>query len=214
LSEAVAPVAHHFEEIEQQREAVRLGMWLFLVTELMLFGALFTAYYTYRLFYSEGFSEGTRHLNLTLGAVNTIILMTSSLTMTFAVRSVQLDNRRLLVMLLVLTIILGCVFLGIKAFEYADKVQHHLVPGSGFRFEGPHAREAHMFYGFYFTMTGIHALHMIGGVVILTVLALQSARGRFSSLYYAPVELTGMYWHFVDVVWIFLFPSLYLIGRS
>jgi cytochrome c oxidase subunit 3 len=214
LSEAVSPLAHHFEDVEQQREAVTLGMWLFLATEVMFFGALFTAFYTYRLFYAAGFSEGTRHLNLTLGTVNTVILMSSSLAMTFAARSVQLDNRKLLVALLVVTIVLGCVFLGIKAFEYADKFEHHLVPGSGFRFEGPHAREAHMFYGFYFAMTGMHALHMIIGIVILAVIGVHAKRGRYSSLYYAPVELTGLYWHFVDVVWIFLFPSLYLIGRT
>jgi cytochrome c oxidase subunit 3 len=214
LSEAVAQVAHHFEEIEQQREAVTLGMWLFLVTEIMLFGALFTAYYVYRTFYADGFAEGARHLNLTLGTVNTILLMSSSAALTLAVRAVQLDNRKLIAPLLVATIVLGCLFLGIKAFEYADKVEHQLLPGSGFRFEGAHGREAHMFYGFYFTLTGIHALHMLGGILMLAVIAVQCARGRYSSQYYAPVEFIGLYWHFVDVVWIFLFPSLYLIGRS
>jgi cytochrome c oxidase subunit 3 len=214
LSEAVIPVAHHFEEAGQQHEAVTLGMWLFLATEIMLFGALFTAYYVYRVFHAQGFAEGTHHLNLTPGTVNTIILMSSSFALTLAVRAVQLDKTKIATPLLALTIILGCIFLGIKGFEYADKVAHHLVPGTGFRFEGPHAAEAQMFYGFYFTLTGIHALHMVGGLVMLTVIAVLVARGRYSSVYCTPVEFSGLYWHFVDVVWIFLFPSLYLIGRS
>jgi cytochrome c oxidase subunit 3 len=140
--------------------------------------------------------------------------MSSSAALTLAVRAVQLDNGKLIAPLLVVTMVLGCLFLGIKAFEYADKVEHHLLPGSGFRFEGAHAREAHMFYGFYFTLTGIHALHMLGGIVMLAAIAVQCARGRYSSQYYAPVEFIGLYWHFVDVVWIFLFPSLYLLGRA
>ncbi len=206
-------VAHQFDDMEQQRESASLGMWLFLVTEIMFFGGLFTGYTVYRWMFPEAFAAASHHLNVSLGAVNTAVLICSSLTMAMAVRGAQLGKRNTQVVFLVLTIVLGAAFLGIKAVEYSHKFHEHLAPGSSFAFEGPHAAQARIFFSFYFAMTGMHALHMVIGIVILAVLVWMARRGRFSADYYAPVEMTGLYWHFVDIVWIFLFPLLYLIGR-
>jgi cytochrome c oxidase subunit 3 len=205
--------AHHFESLAQQKDASSLGMWLFLVTELMFFGGLFLAYTVYRNAYFPAFAEASRHLDLTLGAVNTAILIFSSLTMALGVRASMLGDKRATVYWLMATILLGCAFLGIKVVEYADKFHHHLVPGPGFVFPGPHGREAQMFYSLYFAMTGLHAAHVIIGIPIVAVIAGLAGRGRFTPEYHAPVEYVGLYWHFVDIVWIFLFPLLYLIER-
>jgi cytochrome c oxidase subunit 3 len=212
--EAGSNVAHHFTDMEQQREAGSLGMWAFLCTEIMFFGAVFACYAIYRTMYPLAFGEASNHLNLVLGATNTAILICSSLTMVLAVQNAQMGRQRLVMVFLVLTILLGTTFLGIKAFEYSHKFHEHLFPGSGFLYEGAHAREAQIFFSLYFIMTGLHALHMIIGIGVLAVLVVQTQRGRFSSEYYAPVDIAGLYWHFVDVVWIFLFPLLYLISRA
>jgi cytochrome c oxidase subunit III len=212
-------LAHHFDDVEQQREAVGLGMWVFLITEIMFFGGLFAGYAIYRSAYPAAFIEGSRHLDMTLGGINTAVLICSSLTMALAVHSAQTGKRLGLVLFLVLTIILGSAFLGVKAVEYADKFEHHTVPVPGlFHLEHPYDEtvepsRVQLFFGFYFTMTGLHALHMIIGIGVLAVLAFQAWRGRFSPEYNAPVDMTGLYWHFVDIVWIFLFPLLYLLGR-
>jgi cytochrome c oxidase subunit 3 len=213
LSEANLTFAHQFENADQQREAASFGMWIFLITEIMFFGGLFLAYTVYRNLYHPGFLEASHELNTTLGAINTAVLICSSLTMAFAVRSAQLGKRNLLVTFLLLTILLGSVFLGIKVVEYAEKFHSHHVPGSNFQFEGPYWRQAEIFFSLYFAMTGLHALHMIIGIGILSVLVFHSLRGRYSPAYFSPVELSGLYWHFVDIVWIFLFPLLYLLGR-
>ena len=213
MSDHHSALAHQFDDLEQQHEASSLGMWLFLVTEIMFFGGLFTAYAIYRSSYPQAFAEASRHLDITLGAINTMVLIASSLTMVLAVRGAQLGRRRTLIAFLVFTIILGSVFLGIKAVEYSHKFHEHLVPGHGFTLEGSWAKQAELFFSFYFAMTGMHALHMVIGIAILAVLTIQAGRGRFSSGYHTPVELTGLYWHFVEIVWIFLFPLLYLIGR-
>lgn len=205
--------AHQFDTSEQQYDAASLGMWIFLVTEVMFFGGMFTAYIVYRTFYADAFAHASQHLDLILGGINTAVLICSSLTMALAVYGAQTDQRKLLVLSLFLTILLGTVFLGIKAEEYAHKFAEGLIPGSRFVYEGPDPRQAQIFFSLYFAMTGMHALHMIIGIGILLVLTLLAWRGRYSSLYYAPVELTGLYWHFVDIVWIFLFPLLYLLGR-
>jgi cytochrome c oxidase subunit 3 len=205
--------AHHFENLEQQKEASALGMWLFLVTELMFFGGLFLAYTIYRNLHFTAFAEASRHLDIRLGTINTVILIGSSLTMALAVHAAALGKRSAIVAWLSATIVLGGAFLGIKVVEYADKFQHHLVPGPTFEFAGPHASQAQMFYSLYFAMTGLHAAHMIIGIPIIAVIALLARRGRFSAEYHAPVEYIGLYWHFVDIVWIFLFPLLYLIER-
>ncbi|MGH7495765.1 MAG: cytochrome c oxidase subunit 3 family protein [bacterium] len=209
-------VAHHFDTAEQQFEATQLGMWTFLVTEVMFFGGLFGGYTVYRSLYPEAFAEASRLLDYRLGAINTAVLICSSLSMVLAVRAAQLGQRRALIVYLIVTIILGSVFLGNKAIEYSHKFHEHLVPGPQFGPEPPLANPQHaqLFFSFYFAMTGLHALHMIIGIGILAVLVFQSWQGRFTSDYFAPVDITGLYWHFVDVVWIFLFPLLYLIART
>ena len=210
---ASSPVAHHFDSVEQQREAATLGMWLFLVTEVMFFGGLFLAYILFRWAYPRAFIEGSHHLDIKLGAINTAVLIGSSLTMALAVRAAQLGGRRGTVLFLILTIVLGSTFLGIKGVEYSHKFEHHLVPGSNFHWEGSEPGHAQLFFFLYFFMTGLHALHMVIGVGVLAAIAWMAHRGKFSPEYYNPVEGAGLYWHFVDVVWIFLFPLLYLLGR-
>jgi len=199
--------------MEQQRDASSLGMWVFLVTEILFFGGLFLAYTVYRSEYARAFAEASRHLDITLGTFNTAVLIVSSLTMALAVFSAATGRRRALLVFLIATMVLGGVFLGVKAVEYGHKFHDHLVPGPHFRFPGPYARQAEIFYSLYFAMTGLHAAHMIIGIGILTVLVLQARKGRYGPAYYTPVEVSGLYWHFVDIVWIFLFPLLYLIGR-
>lgn len=214
MPEARTHLRDHFADADRQQEAASLGMWVFLVTEIMFFGGLFTGYAVYRATYPQAFADASRHLNLPLGAVNTGVLIASSLTMALTVRSAQTDRTRSVLKGLLVTMALGTVFLGIKFVEYAHKFHENLVPGRGtFEFSRSHAGAAEIFFSFYFAMTGIHALHMIIGIGVLAVLAVMTARGRFSRAYYTPVEMAGLYWHFVDVVWIFLFPLLYLIGR-
>jgi cytochrome c oxidase subunit 3 len=204
---------HHFDDMPQQLEASTLGMWVFLVTEIMFFGGLFTAYLVYRWSDPMAFQEASAHLNVFWGAVNTIVLIVSSLTMAMAVRSAQVSAPpKTQVSWLLATMFFGTVFLGVKVVEYADKFSHHLVPGPYFQWTGQHPAGAEIFYSLYFCMTGLHAVHMIVGLGIMTVIALMAWRGKFDSEYYTPVEVSGLYWHFVDIVWIFLFPLLYLIG--
>jgi cytochrome c oxidase subunit III len=204
---------HHFDDMAQQIEASTLGMWVFLVTEIMFFGGLFAAYLVYRHAWPEGFAEASHHLNVTWGAVNTIVLIVSSLTMALAVRSAQISApAKTQVAWIGATMLLGATFLGVKAIEYTDKFTHHLVPGPNFRWEGKHPAPAEIFYSLYFCMTGLHALHMIIGLGIMSVIGVMAWRRQFDEDYYTPVEIAGLYWHFVDIVWIFLFPLLYLIG--
>ncbi|MBI4537323.1 MAG: cytochrome c oxidase subunit 3 family protein [candidate division NC10 bacterium] len=204
---------HHFVALEQQQEASTLGMWAFLITEIMFFGGLFTLFTAYVSAYSEAFAEGSRHLDLVLGAVNTVVLIGSSFTMAMAVRSAQLGKRKALLGFLALTTLLGCAFLGIKGIEYAHKFKQRLLPGPAFRVDSPASQHVQLFFSFYFAMTGLHALHMVVGVGLMTWLLFHGWRGRFTPTYFWPVELSGLYWHFVDIVWIFLFPVLYLVAR-
>jgi cytochrome c oxidase subunit 3 len=204
--------AEQFDDLEQQHLSATFAMWVFLVTEVMLFGGMFTAYTVYRTVYPEGFAEGSRHMDLALGGVNTGVLIVSSLTMALAVRAAAIVNRRSLIRYLGATIVLGLVFLGIKAVEYAHHYQEGLVPGLRFAFEGPLAHQVELFFLFYFIMTGIHALHLTIGVGVVTVLLILAWRGHFERASRDPVEVTGLYWHFVDLVWIFLLPLLYLFG--
>ena len=213
LSEHASALAHQFDDLTQQYDACTLGMWVFLLTEIMFFGGLFAGYTVYRTAYPAAFAEGSHHLDVVLGAINTAVLIGSSLTMVLAVQAAQHGQRWPLVRFLVGTMALGLVFLGIKAVEYGHKFAEHLVPGSGFASTGPRSGQVQLFFSFYFGMTGMHALHMVIGIGLLTVLALLAWRGRFSAEYYTPVEIVGLYWHFVDIVWIFLFPLLYLLGR-
>ena len=206
-------LAHQFDSLGQQTEAATLGMWVFLVTEVLFFGGLFVTYAVYRWLYPAAFSAASHELDILLGGINTAVLITSSLTMALAVHAVQLGHRRLLMIFLVVTMALGMVFLGIKAVEYYHKFAEHHVPGASFQFEREHQRHAQIFFSLYFIMTGLHAIHMIIGIGVLLVMWIWAWRGRITSDYAGPIEISGLYWHFVDIVWIFLFPLLYLIGR-
>jgi cytochrome c oxidase subunit 3 len=196
----------------QQLEASTLGMWVFLVTEIMFFGGMFMAYIVYRIAYPEAWVLGSHHLNVTLGALNTGVLICSSLTMALAVRSAQVSSRKGQIVNLVLTILFGATFLVVKFFEYKEKFEHHLVPGPHFDMTLPDAGQQQLFFSLYFMLTGVHAAHMVVGIGLMLVILTMAIRGRFSSEYYTPVEISGLYWHFVDIVWIFLFPLLYLLG--
>lgn len=207
-------LAHHFEDLEQQKEASSFGMWLFLVTEIMFFGGLFCAYLIYRRASFAAFAAGSATLDIGLGAFNTAVLIASSLTMAMAVWSAQMSKKKLLVFFLLATFVLGGVFLGVKVVEYGHKFHEHHVPGAHFTWDDPEtAAGAQMFFSLYFAMTGLHASHMVVGMALILFLLVPAARGRFSRDWYNPIECFGLYWHFVDIVWIFLFPLLYLIGR-
>jgi cytochrome c oxidase subunit III len=208
-----AALAHQFDDPEQQVEASTLGMWAFLATEILFFGGLFVAYIVYRLAYPQAFAAASHHLDIVLGTVNTGVLIGSSLTMVLAVYSAQWGSRRGQIIFLAATLLLGMIFLGIKGLEYEHKFHEHLVPGTDFRFKEADPRHAAIFFSLYFGMTGLHAFHMVIGAGLLIWMGLRAWRGEFSAVYYTPVEMVGLYWHFVDIVWIFLFPLLYLIGR-
>jgi cytochrome c oxidase subunit 3 len=213
LSDAHGALAHHFESLDQQREAHTLGLWAFLVTEVMFFGGLFAGYAAYRLQYYEAFARASQHLDAHLGGFNTAVLIGSSFTMVLAVHAAQHHKRAQIFAWLWATIALGCVFLGVKYVEYSDKWQHHLIPGPNFEFEGARGGHEQLFFAFYFAMTGLHAFHMLIGAGLLAWLSVLALRGRFDRPGRNAVEMAGLYWHFVDLVWIFLFPLLYLIGR-
>jgi cytochrome c oxidase subunit 3 len=222
-----SPLQPHFENLEQQKEASNLGMWIFLVTEVMFFGGLFTAYILFRSLYPEAFAFGSHALDIRLGAFNTGVLLLSSLTMALAVRGAQTGRQGALVGFLWGTMALGLVFLAVKGVEYHHKLETHAFPGSSFRVELSATDLAHfpperrgnipgnvqLFSVLYFMMTGVHALHMVVGIGVLFVYTLLAMKGRFGPAYHNPIEGIGLYWHFVDIVWIFLFPLLYLIGR-
>jgi cytochrome c oxidase subunit III len=244
-----AHLAHHFDSLKQQYEAARLGMWIFLLTEVLFFGGLFCAYAVFRAAHPEIFVDGHRFLDKTLGATNTVVLILSSLTMALAVRAAQLGRRRTLIGLLATTLLCGLAFLGIKAVEYKHKWDHQMVPGQAkiARWfnrnedveprKGFHPDEAYIkehlvaegskdisekelakrterlgtFMGIYFSLTALHALHVIAGIGVIAWILVGAIRGRFSRQYFTPVDMVGLYWHLVDMIWIFLFPLLYLI---
>ena len=206
-------LAHQFDDLGQQKEAATLGMWVFLVTEVLFFGGMFLVYTVYRSWYPAAFAAASHELDVVLGGINTAVLITSSLTMALAVHAAQLGNRRALMLFLVATIALGGVFLGIKSVEYYHKFVEHHVPGPSFQFEREYLRTAQIFFSLYFMMTGLHAVHMIIGIGIMLVMLWWSWCGSITAEYYSPIEISGLYWHFVDIVWIFLFPLLYLLGR-
>ena len=205
-----------FDTEAQQKDASTLGMWLFLITEVMFFGGMFLVYTVYRNAYPEIFALASSSLNVYIGAANTVVLLCSSFTMVLAVRAAQLGQRNAIILFLILTLLLGGVFLGVKAYEWNEKFQEHHIPGSSFHFEGMQPDEqahAQLFFSLYFAMTGLHALHMVIGVGMLLFLIRQAQKGKYSAAYMTPVDLGGLYWHFVDIIWIFLFPLLYLIDR-
>jgi len=259
--EGRAQLAHYFDTTRQQFEAHKFAMWLFLVTEVLLFGGLFCAYAIYRANHPEIFLFAHTLLDANLGATNTVVLLFSSFTMAWAVRAAMLGQRRLLPVLLVITLLCGFGFLGIKGIEYHHKWQHGLLWGERFDYaelkahdapgqeapahetpdhgapaqdEAAHEvmseldraavvsvehgeepgeipRNVHLFFGIYFAMTGLHGLHVIVGMIVIAWLLVRSLRGDFGSRNYTAVDLGGLYWHLVDLIWIFLFPLLYLI---
>ena len=205
--------AHQFDDFGQQSDAATMGMWIFLVTEIMFFGGLFASYVVYRALYPMAFAVASQSLDITLGTINTAVLLLSSFTMVVAVFGSQTGRRRTMIGGLALTITLGVVFLVIKFFEYYQKYVERHIPGPSFSFPAPYTQPAKMYFTLYFAMTGLHAAHMIVGCGLLTVLIVMAWRGRFTPEYHSPVEISGLYWHFVDIIWIFLYPLLYLIGR-
>ena len=212
-----AVLAHHFQNLEQQHEAATLGMWVFLATELLVFGALFTGYTVYRSQSPREFEEASARLNVLIGGVNTIVLLTSSLTMALAVHAARIGKQRGLVVCLAMTAALGALFMLLKAVEYYEDYHQKLVPVLAFQpgdwsGHGVSPERVQLFLLFYYIMTGLHALHLVIGIGVLIGLAVLARRGRFSPGYYSPVEVAGLYWHFVDIIWIFLLPLLYLIG--
>lgn len=204
--------AHHFESAEQEFVASKFGMWLFLVTEIMLFGGLFVAYGIYRGTYPDMFSEAHHHLNKVMGGINTIVLICSSLTMAMAVGMAQRNEPKKSARLMILTLICAGMFLVIKYFEYSHKIHEGLLPGAFFSNKEIELPNAGLFFSLYFLMTGLHGLHVIIGMVLISWVLRRTLKGEFSSQYFTPVELVGLYWHLVDLIWIYLFPLLYLIG--
>jgi cytochrome c oxidase subunit III len=209
-----ASLAHHFDDLDQQRHAGELGMWVFLATEFMFFGGLFLAYLVYRYWYPAEFAAGSRTMDFWLGTANTAILLTSSLTMALAVQAAAGSRKTLLVGLLLATALLGSAFLGIKGVEYYHKFEHHHIPFAGLRFDATPEERAGLtaFFNLYFVMTGLHAAHMVIGIAILLVLAWSASRGGSMGPRSIVVHNTGLYWHFVDLVWVYLFPFFYLIA--
>lgn len=210
---ALFPLADHYAYPEQQVEAGKLGMWLFLATEILLFGGLFVAYSIFNYLHPAEFKEAHKFLDVSLGALNTVVLLFSSLTVVLAIHAAQQNKKKWVVINLVITIACAATFLVVKYFEYSHKFHAGLLPGMYFTngvISNPD--QAHIYFGIYFLMTGLHGIHVLIGVIVLTWLLLRTIRGDFSSQYYLPLELGGLYWHLVDVIWIFLFPLLYLIA--
>jgi len=208
--------AHHFANAAQEFSAAKMGMWLFLVTEVLLFSGLFLGYAVLKSLYPEMWHECSKHLDWKLGALNTLVLITSSFTMALAVNSAQTNRNGertgRTVGLLAATIALAGVFLVVKYFEYSHKFHDGILPGSHYTYSGINAPNAHLFFGLYFLMTGLHGFHVVVGMGLLTWVLLRAKKGHFYSEYYTPVEVGGLYWHLVDLIWIYLFPLLYLVG--
>jgi cytochrome c oxidase subunit 3 len=201
-----------FATEEQQRETTTFGMWVFLATEVLFFGALFMAFSVYRMRFPHAFTVGSEGMNLVLGATNTAVLITSSLTMAMSIYSIALDKQGRAALYLIATMAIGAVFLGIKFVEYYQHYMEQKAPGLNFVSTDPAGRQIELFYVFYFVMTGLHAAHMIIGISILAILVVRTVAGAFTANYHTPIEATGLYWHFVDIVWVFLYAIFYLPG--
>jgi cytochrome c oxidase subunit III len=218
---APVPLAHHFEDLDQQHEAASLGMWTFLATEVMFFGGLICGFIVYRSVDFEAFAVASRELNVWCGGINTVVLLTSSLTMALAVHGGEVGDRKAQVRFLLLTMLLGLCFLGIKTYEYSEEFDKGLIPGPYFNYKAvlhfpenfspTEVQHAQLFFVFYFFMTGLHAFHMVIGVGVVAWIMWLAYQGKFTAEYSTPLEMAGLYWHFVDIVWVFLFPLLYLI---
>lgn len=207
-----SPLHHHFVDMEQQQDSAKLGMWVFLLTEVLLFGGLFCAYSIYRAWHPEMFYNAHKLLDVRMGATNTVVLITSSVTMALAIRCMQLNKRKQTVGFIFATIALAGVFMVIKYFEYAHKIHLGELPGKFYTYGGAEGTNPHVFFSIYFLMTGLHGFHVLCGIGAMTWLLYRIRKGEFSPEYYTPIEMTGLYWHLVDLIWIFLFPLFYLIG--
>ena len=207
-----AHLAHHFADVAQQKESAKLGMWLFLVTEMLLFGGLFCAYAVFRAWNPDMFYNAHKFLDVRLGTINTFVLISSSLTMALAIRSLQVDLKKHAATYLTLTLMLAATFLVIKYFEYSHKIHLGQLPGKYYTFTGVEGTNPHIFFSMYFAMTGLHGIHVLVGMGVIAVMLMKTRQGVFSRDYYTPVEMTGLYWHLVDLIWIYLFPLFYLIG--
>jgi len=206
-----SPLAHHFESLDKQAHAARLAMWIFLATEILLFTALFTAYAVYRYLYPEGFEESSRHIETWIGLVNTIILVTSSFTVAMGVGWAARGRGRLTGVYFGLSVLLALAFLGLKAVEYTHHIREGQLPGIYYTYAEVKAAGAPLFFSLYFLITGLHAIHVVVGMTVLSVVGLLAWRGRFSAEYHVAVENAGLYWHLVDLIWIFVFPLIYLV---
>lgn len=206
--------AHHFQNAEAEYVASKFGVWLFLCTEILMFGGLFVGYVIFHEKYPEIFHTGASFLDWRLGALNTVVLLFSSLTMALSIHYAQLNNKKLVLTHLYITLACAFVFLFVKYFEWSHKIHEGLLPGRWFTYDGPesHVKNLPMYFSFYFCMTGLHASHVIAGMVLITWLIRRAHKGHFSSSYYTPLECVGLFWHLVDLIWIYLFPLLYLIG--
>ena len=205
---------HHFTTMEQQADTTKIGMWLFLATEVLLFGGLFVGFGLMQQRFPREFVEAHEHLQRPLGALNTIVLLVSSWTMVMGVHAAKTAQRKKLVVFLLLTILCACIFLGVKYFEYSHKFEEGLLPGHWYSHPGDLIQGSHgyaTFFSFYFMMTGLHGIHILVGIFLLAWIAARANRGEFSGAYFTPVDLVGLYWHLVDMIWIYLFPLYYLI---
>ena len=209
-----AAVQQQFDDPSQQKEAAMLGMWAFIATEVLFFGVLFAAYVVCRWRFSLAFAEGSAHTDFAMGTAETAILLTSGCLSAIALRQIQLDRARQSAMLLMITSALGVAFLILHGMEYHDEFKEGVIPGIRYTQTGPDARGVELFFSLYYVITGFHSLHVLIGVVLLLVMAIRTWRGAFSSAYYTPIEITGLYWSLVDIVWIFVYPAIYLVGSA
>ena len=204
--------AHHFDSAEQEYQTSKFGVWLFLVTELMMFGGLFVAFAVFHNIYPEIFIEGSKFLDWKMGAINTVVLLTSSLTMALGIHYIQVGKRDAAFWNLIVTVACGAIFMVIKYFEYAHKIELGLLPGSAFSYEGPvESANLALYFSFYFCMTGLHGIHVLAGMALIAWVAYRHKRGDFNPKYFTAVEGVGLFWHVVDLIWIYLFPLLYLV---
>jgi cytochrome c oxidase subunit 3 len=203
---------HHFSDIDQQKETSKLGMWIFLLTEILMFGGLFVAYAVFRSSNPDMFYNAHKFLDVELGAINTIVLITSSLTVALAIYSIQHDRKKATIRYLAITVLLAAVFMVIKYFEYSHKIHLGQLPGKYYTFQGIAGSNPHIFFSIYFLMTGLHGIHVLSGMGLIGWLMYRVSKNHFSSEYYTPIEMVGLFWHLVDIVWIYLFPLFYLIG--
>lgn len=203
--------AHHFDSAEHEYDSAKQGIWLFLVTEVLMFGGLFVGYVIFHQLYPETFAEGASHLNWMLGTINTVVLLTSSLTMALGVNYCQTRQREKAIVALSATLLCGAMFMCIKYMEYSAKIHHGLLPGSLFSYPEAHTSNLGLYFSFYFVMTGLHGSHVLIGMGLITWVLVRTIRGEFGPEFYTPVEGVGLFWHLVDLIWIYLFPLLYLV---